>query len=124
MPGVRCRRLRSRPSTCASSSVDEWSRPDEAHLATQDVEDLRELIQRRAAQEPPDPGDAWVVGDLEQPVTGLVQRSQLVLVRLGVGDHRPELEDPEVLPVSADSDLTEEDRALRVESDRQRDHRR
>ena len=58
---------------------------------------------------------------LNSPVAGLVERPQLVLARLGVDDHRAELEDPEVPTVAADSDLAEEDRTARVQADRQRD---
>ena len=49
------------------------ARADEAHLAAQDVEQLGQLVERAAAQQPPGPGHARVVGDLEQPV-GLVER--------------------------------------------------
>ena len=45
---------------------DERPRADEAHLAAQDVEQLRQLVERGAAQEPADARDARVVGDLEQ----------------------------------------------------------
>ena len=51
----------------------ERARADEAHLAAQHVRQLRKLVERGAAQEPPDARDARVVGDLEQAV-GLVAR--------------------------------------------------
>src|SRR5213075_1147399 len=41
--------------------------PYEAHLAEQDVEELRELIQRRSAEELSDLGDPGIGGALEQP---------------------------------------------------------
>ena len=40
--GARCQ-----PTTCASSSSDERARADEAHLAAQHVEQLRQLVERR-----------------------------------------------------------------------------
>ena len=41
-------------------------RADEAHLAAQDVEHVRDLVEREAPQEPPDARHARVVADLEQ----------------------------------------------------------
>jgi hypothetical protein len=38
------------------------ARPDDAHIASQHVEEVRQLVEREAAQEPPDAGDAWVLG--------------------------------------------------------------
>lgn len=38
-----------------------WSRPDEAHVAVEDVEDLRQFVQAGGADEFTDFGNAWVV---------------------------------------------------------------
>src|SRR4051794_14656209 len=92
---------------------DERTGPDDAHVSLEDVEELRELVERGAAQELPDPGDAWIVLDLEQPVS-LVLFDQTSLQRLGVRDHRPELENAERLAMSADPRLPEEDRTLGI----------
>src|SRR5437762_421062 len=94
--------------------------PYEAHLAEQDVEELRELIQRRSAEELSDLGDPGIGGDLEQPVR-LIQRMEGLLPRVGVLDHRAELEHLEVLAVPPDARLTEQDRAGRVKLDRRGD---
>ena len=57
--GRSCRAARSSASRCQSSS-SAWSRSgkraraDEAHLAAEDVEHVRELVDREAPQEPPD----------------------------------------------------------------------
>ena len=102
---------------------DERARTDQAHLATEHVEQLRELVQRSAAQEASDAGDARVVLDLEHPLVAasvLVQVRDLVLAPLGVGDHRAELEDLELAVIAADPRLAEEHRAGRVELDRER----
>ena len=99
----------------------ERARADEAHLAAQDVQHLRDLVEREAAQERPDARDARVVLDLEERALGLVATLELRLLGLGVGAHRPELDHPELLLVQADSAVAVEDRPARVELDRERD---
>ena len=54
----------------------------------------------------------------------LVQVSDLVLAQLGVGGHRPELQDLELLVPSTDPDLAEEHRPGRIELDRERSNRK
>ena len=56
--------------------LDERARPDQAHLALQDVPELRQLVEARVAQEAADPGDPRVVVEL-QPVRVLALREQL-----------------------------------------------
>src|SRR5205085_5763763 len=41
------------------------SRPDDAHLSAQDVHELRELVEARPAEKPPDARHTWVVLELE-----------------------------------------------------------
>ena len=60
-------------------------RADEAHLAAQDVEHVRELVEREAAQEPPDARHARVVADLEERALGLVLALELGLLLGGAG---------------------------------------
>src|SRR3954469_19684916 len=81
---------------------DEWTRADEAHLAAQDVQQLRQLVQRRAAQAPPDARDARVVAYLEQPVR-LVPGREVGLHPVGAVDHRAELEHRETRAVLTDA---------------------
>ena len=120
MPGVRCRRWRSKPSTCSSSSTTSGRGPDEAHLSAPHVDELRQLVQRGPAQEAPDAGHARIVLELEEAV-GLVEVPQRVLLRVGVGDHRAELEHLEPQAVPADAGLAEEHRAAAVEAHREGD---
>ena len=75
MPGVRCSRRRCQPCDLRVLVDDQRPRPDQAHLAAQHVDELRQLVERRRAQEPPDARDARIVGDLEEPV-GLVERAR------------------------------------------------
>ena len=46
---------------------DERPGPDQAHLAAQDVDELRQLVQRRLAQQAPDPRDAGSSAILNRP---------------------------------------------------------
>ena len=87
MPGVS----RSRRRPCADDVLvlgeDQRARPDEAHLAAQHVEELRQLVDRPAAQEAAERRHPRVVRDLEHPraVLGvLVQVRDLGLPLLGV----------------------------------------
>ena len=59
---------------------------------------------------------------LKKPSVSLRSRERR-LALLGVGDHRAELEHAEAAAVAADAELAEEDRARRVEPDRERDDR-
>ena len=89
----------------------ERSRADEAHLALDDVDDLRDLVEREAAQEPADARDPRVVADLEERALRLVHVLELRLELGRVGDHRPELEHPELALAHADAAIDEEARA-------------
>ena len=66
--------------------------PDEAHLAAQDVEELWQLVELELAQELSDPRDAWIA-----------VRGRRSAELLGVDDHGPKLEDPEVPSAETDS---------------------
>ena len=85
-------------------------RPHEAHLAAQDVDDLRNLVQRETPQDPPHPGDPRVVSDLEQRPAGFVRCLELRLPLGRAGDHRPELEHPELVLADPDPGVDVEDR--------------
>ncbi len=67
------------------------TRADDAHLAAQDVDQLRQLVEAEPAQEAPDPGDARVVGELEHRVAQVIEPDHVREAFLGVGDHRAEL---------------------------------
>src|SRR5581483_5834100 len=91
--------------------------PDDAHLAPQDVHELRQLVELKAPDHPAHPRDTRVGGDLEQAVGALVERQQLVLELVGPVDHAAELDQPELLAVPSDPALAEEHRPRRVELD-------
>src|SRR5690606_7629254 len=80
---------------------------DDAHLAEQDVDELRQLVQAGAAQEAPDTGPARIVLEFEQQLALAVDRLQLGLALLGVLAHRAELVAGEAAAVLADPDLAE-----------------
>ena len=87
-------------------------RADEAHLALQHVDELRQFIERGATQEPSDRRDARI---------GLRCLADLAAV-LEDG-HRPELVDENLLALESVTALLEEHRSRRGELDRHRDER-
>jgi hypothetical protein len=79
-------------------------RPDDAHLAPQDVDKLRQFVKREPAEETADGREPRVV------------RKH----RVGTIEHRAELERDEWLPIAADALLAEDDRAGSTEAHRHR----
>ena len=84
------------------------ARPDQAHVAPEHIEELRQLVQLGVAEERAQPGDPGVVPHR--------QRAAL----LGAGRHGAELVDRERLEMPADPFLFEEHRPLAVQLDRDR----
>jgi hypothetical protein len=60
----------------------------EAHLAAQDIEELRRLVDIGPPQQSPEARDSRVVGDLEEALGGLVLASELRLALLGTDARR------------------------------------
>ena len=117
MPGRTARRPRSRSVYCATCDGQRRARADDRHLAAEHVDEVGQLVERRAAQQPPDPGDARVAG---------VDREAGADV-LGAGDHRAQLEHLELAAVAADAALAVDRPAARLEADgddRECEHRR
>src|SRR3954451_16090351 len=107
-PGNPRLQLQALPPPFGDEAVlleDQRPRPDERHLAGQDVQELRQLIERVPAEERAELRHAWVVCDLEHPcIAGLrvdVEVRTLALPSIGVRVHRPEFEDAESLLVCA-----------------------
>src|SRR5260221_304807 len=86
------------------------ARPDDPHLSPQDVEQVRQLIEGEAAQEPADARDPWVCG----------RHSGADADGVGTLAHRPQLEELEDHSVPADAALAVEDRSPRLQADRDR----
>ena len=105
---------------------DARARADERHVAAQDVDQLRQLVEARLAEPAADARDRVAAVELVErrcasgrggraPST----RSMYVAVRrvVGVDPHRPELQRRELALVLAEPRLPEEDRARRVALD-------
>jgi hypothetical protein len=84
-------------------------RADAAHLAADDVPELRQLVERELPQQPPAARDARV------PVV----HREAGAHRLGPDDHRAQLEELEVGAVAADAGLPVEDRPAVLQLDRE-----
>jgi hypothetical protein len=103
--------------------LTEWggTRPHQAHLALQDVKQLRELVDVEAAEPMTEPGDSGVVVDLELRPVDLAGGRQLPLRLVRVHDHGPELpaaKNPAPAPFPP---VAEEQRAVGIELDEQGD---
>jgi hypothetical protein len=87
---------------------------NEAHLARNDVEQLRKLVEMSPTQRPPDARQAPRTREL-------LQRLSHNDGGAGASRHRPELEDPERSAVPSDAALNEQHRAAVVGKYRQGD---
>ena len=96
-------------------------RSDQAHLAAEDVPQLRELVEAVPPEEFPERGDARVVGDLEHGPPHLVAVGEARLLLLGAGLHGPELQHQERPAVEPGADLAVERRPGGGQADRQGD---
>ena len=85
------------------------TRPDQVHVADENIEKLRQLVELGPAQELAQARNPRVTLD-GQPRTHQV----------GAVDHRPELVDEEGLTETTDAALAKEDRPRRVELDQHR----
>src|SRR6185369_2621093 len=88
----------------------QWSRADKAHIADENVPELRQFVHRRRMQHPSDARDPWIV-------LPRLHRSE---ASIGIGHHRTELERFEHPAAEADSRLRKEHRAAVLELDRGR----
>ena len=96
-------------------------RSSEAHVATQHVPQLRQLVERGPAQPPADARHAGIGGQLERVAANLVQLHELGQAILRAVVHRPELQHLERAPVKSDAPLLEQRSSRRVLADRQRE---
>ena len=87
---------------------------DDAHVAAQHVEQLRQLVDARGAHDAPNAGDARIAAR-RRAMTG-----QITQIRM----HAAEFEDVEQAIAAAHARLTEEDRPPAVELDRDRDRQK
>ena len=95
---------------------DQGTRSDERHLRAENVEELRQFVERVAAKDPADGRDSRIVRDLEHArvLAGqqvLVHVLDVELPQFGVGVHRPELVDAERPASGPHPHLPEEHRA-------------
>src|SRR5260370_26869664 len=99
-----------------------WTRDDDAHLAAENVDELRELVNAELANEATDACYSRVARHLEDRPGLLVVRHQLGLELLSVGNHRAKLEHVKLLPMLTNAQLPEKNRAARSQLDEHSDH--
>src|SRR6266545_6098310 len=84
----------------------EGARSHDAHVPSEHVPQLRQLVQAQRSERPPHASETWIVLQLEErlrEVDGLPFERPLV-----VGNHRPELVHSEHIPVLRHTELREE----------------
>src|SRR6476660_9077161 len=94
------------------------SRPDEAHLASQHVDELGKFVERRPTQEHSEPGSTVVALD----TSGADVEADGVVAHIGLRVNQPhgsKLEHLEAAAVATDPELAEEDRPPQGQPDRQ-----
>src|SRR5438874_2031860 len=84
------------------------SRSDEAHVSNEHVEELRQLVQARAAKHGTHTRDAGIILELEHWLSKVLEGQEVAQHVLGVSDHRPELEHLEWSPLAPSATLREE----------------
>src|SRR6266849_4703375 len=88
---------------------------DEAHLAPENVDQLRELVEARSPNHAANPRHPRVRPNLEHRRLRLVECQQSTAQLLRAGHHRAKLVDPKGSAIASHPMLVEEDRAGRVE---------
>ena len=99
------------------------ARADDAHVAAQDVDELRQLVEAEAAQQPPHPGDARIGPQLEHRLVQLLEQHQSASACSASATIVRSLYMRKGTPRLPGAQLGEEHRAPAVELDRQRDER-
>src|SRR4029077_19433944 len=97
------------------------SRTDEAHIAFQHVQKLRQLIDAGAAQDSSDRSDARIVLDLEYGAGDFIKLLQLIDHFLRIGDHSSKFEYAKTPLIDSHPLLKIKDRPLRRDVYQQRD---
>jgi hypothetical protein len=113
------------PAVAVAFAIDDRTGADDAHLAAQDIEQLRKLVDARLAQKRADRGDARIVAQLMVTLPlgtcGEIGFQQLAEHLLRVDDHGAELEAAKGLSGASKPPVREEDRARIGNRDQQHD---
>ena len=98
-----------------------WPGADQAQFSAEDIDKLRQLIQKGGPQESSHASNPWIIPTLEERSTGFVQGHNRVKHGVRPVHHRPELEQPEFSPVLHQPLLLVQDRSSARQPDRQCD---
>jgi len=99
------------------------ARPDEPHLAAHDIHELRQLVDKGAAQQGAQPGHARVALKLEQPAIRPATALQPGMQGLRPAVHRAEFIDDEGAPSEPEALLPKDNRPAVTQQHQQRRHR-
>src|ERR1700730_6460203 len=90
-----------------------WSH--NAHIAFQDVQQLREFVNAVYAQKTAHTGDPGIIGDLKSSAIAFVQVPETVFAIIRIGNHGAEFEAPKPAAFAAYSPGPVQDRAFGIE---------
>ena len=93
-----------------------WTRADQAHVAFEDVPELRQLVQAVFAKKAAERCDARVIGNFEERASSLVQMTQFSSKAICSLDHRAEFVASKGNAVFPDSKGCVNGRAARLQS--------
>jgi len=99
------------------------ARPDEPHLTAHDIHELRQLVDKRAAQQGAQPGHARVALKLEQPSTRPTTALQPGVQGLRPAVHRAKFINYEGAPSEPEALLPKDNRPTVAQQHQQRRHR-
>lgn len=87
----------------AHLAADGWPWTNNTHLAAQHIEELGQLVERILAQEAAQPGNAWIVADLEQHALALVQVHYAGAPFFRIANHSPKFDAAKDVALLADA---------------------
>ncbi len=96
---------------------DGGTRSDDTHVATKDIEELRQLVERILAENAAEPGDARIIGDLEEHAVTLVHVHDFGATLFRIAHHGAELVAAEDATLFADALGGVEDRSMGLKLD-------
>ena len=122
MPGARQARPTPQPLAGAQAVGNDffrqrWARADNRHLATDDVEQLGQFVDRGAAQPAANTGNARVFRHFETRAPPLAEHRQRVFATFGIHNHRAKLPQPKGFARFADTHLGKEHGATVIQPD-------
>src|ERR1700694_5564440 len=99
-------------------SRQDRTRADETHITANNVDQLRQFINERTAEQPTNPSDPRISADFEERTTCFVKVQEILKQDISIGYHRAELIEGELETVLSQSSLLVQDWSRAADFDR------